>query len=492
MTIIIRLYLAMLVLTCQFAIAASLATPEWSYDPGEGIGQLAPFPDSEHAEGVLLTGGSGHITLIAPGGQVLSSMQLDLPAAANAIPLIFRRGEEPRIVAADNEGSIYCFRRSGERVWKYTRGGKASDFRFLTAADLDGDGVNDVIMSDSRGHLYAVDVKGRIRFEVTATNFRVSPAATADIEGDGRAVIVFGTDDNDLYAVRSSGETLWHARIDGAIGRGLPIITLLGSERPVVLVATPFVGAFQGLDALDAKTGKMLWRAPSLLQSYQSAAVADIDGDGAPEVLFGDKSNRVYCVDAHGQPRWNVHLDGRGIYSAPAVVDLGGKGRAMLFQVTRAESVNGKSLYAIDAGGAVVDSWDLPGGGAGSPILCRWGNESKVHLLVAGESGKLIAFRLTQSPGARILWTGLQGNFAAPPHSSSSVSPSRATASTAAATKIVSVSLGTTALHEPSDGAQLVALRVVDPDGLVHLTLLKPYSAEAVVGELVASTTRKL
>jgi len=112
-----------------------------------------------------------------------------------------------------------------------------------------------------------------------------------------------------------------------------------------------------------------------------------------------------------------------------------------------------------------------------------------VHLLAAGGSGKLTAYRLTQNPGAKILWTGLQGRFPAPPHSSSGASASPARAS-AAATKIVNVSLGTTTLQEPSEGAQLVALRVVDPDGTIHLTLLKPESREAVTGELLASTPR--
>jgi hypothetical protein len=89
---IFRFYLAILVLTSQFALAGSVATPEWSYEPGGGIGQLAPFPDAEHAEGVLLTGNSGRIRLVAPGGRELSTMQIDLPPTTNAIPVIFRRG----------------------------------------------------------------------------------------------------------------------------------------------------------------------------------------------------------------------------------------------------------------------------------------------------------------------------------------------------------------------------------------------------------------
>jgi len=84
---------------------------------------------------------------------VLSTSQTDLPPTTNAIPVTFRRGEEARIVAVDTEGSIYCFRRSGETLWKYSRGGKAADFRLLTAADLEGKGENEIVMSDTHGHL---------------------------------------------------------------------------------------------------------------------------------------------------------------------------------------------------------------------------------------------------------------------------------------------------------------------------------------------------
>jgi outer membrane protein assembly factor BamB len=464
-------------------MAARVATPEWSYESGKVVRQLAPFPDSEHAEGVLLTDDSGRIRLVAPGGRVLSTMQMDLPPATNAIPVAFRRGEEPRIFAVDEEGSIYCFRRTGERLWKYSRAGKAGEFRVLTAADLEGQGANEILMSDARGYLYAVDSQGHLRFEVSATDYRISPAAAGPMQGDRHAVLVFGTEDRDFYAVRSSGEVLWHAPLEGSLGRALPILTSLGSGKPVVLV---LVGP-EGIDALNAQTGEMLWRAPAMMQTYQSIAVADIDGDGAPEVVYGDKSNHLFCVDAYGQPRWTVHLDGRAIFFSPAIADLEGKGRATLFQVVRDAGVNGKSLYALDPDGAIIDSWELPGGGVSAPVLCRWRNDPAVHLLAVGASGKLVAFRVTQNPGAKILWTGLQGGLPGPLPSALGASTNSGRTPVPAASKVVPVSLGTTTLQEPSEGAKLVVFRVVDPDGAIHLTLLKPEAAEAVAGKFIAS-----
>ncbi len=481
-----RLYFALVAMASPMALAQRVATPEWSFDLGEAVEQPAPFPNAQHAEGVLITGSSGRIHLVGPGGKVLSSMQMDLPTGAGAVPVVFQHGDESRIVAADNEGSIYCFRRDGVRMWKYVRGGKANNFRLLTVADLGGKGANEVVMTDSRGHLYAVDVNGRLRFEVTATNYRVSPAAIAEIGGS--PALVFGTEDKDLYAVHADGEVIWHAQVDGRIGRALPVVASLEPEKQTVLVATAFVGSWQGLDAVDAATGKMLWRAPSLLQSYQSTAVADIDGDGAPEILYGDKSNRVFCVDANGKPRWNVHLDGRGIYFAPAIANLNGDGRATIFQVTRSEGAEGKPLYVLDSSGGIVDSWDLPGGGVSAPVLCQWQNESEVHLLVAGGSGKLIAYRLMQKPGAKILWTGLQGGPPQPLRTGTNAGEAVDISHETAMKNIVRISLGTTTIEEPSEGAALVAVRVKDPDGTIHLNLIKPEALKTVSAELLAST----
>ena len=483
---VLKLSLFVIVLAVQTALAAGVATEEWTYEFGETVLQPAPYPDYKHAEGILLTGRSGQVRLIAPGGRVLASMQLDADPTTNAIPVVFRRGEETQIVAADKDGSIYCFRRSGERVWKYEHNGKADGYKLLTIADLDGRGANDVLLSDSRGHLYAVDASGHLRFEVTATTYRVSPAAVAEAAGEGGAEVVFATEDHEVYAVRADGQYLWRTEVEGSLGRGLPLITTLGSNQPVVLVSTPYQGKTQGVNALDAVTGKPLWVAPSLQQVYQATAVADIDGDGVPEIVFGDKSNHVLCSDSHGHPRWNVLLDGRGIIYAMAIADLSGRGRATLFQAVRDAGTNGKSLYAIQADGTVIDSWKLPGGGLTSPILCRWQNESEIHLLVAGSSGNLVAFRLQQNPGAKILWTGLQGRLAGPPTSTGHASAAPNSIATSAA-RAVSISLGTTTISAQAAGAKVVSLRIVDPDGAVHLTLMKPENQAPVTGELVAS-----
>ncbi len=451
--------------------------PEWTYDAGQGALQPVAFPGAARADGILLTGSSGKIVLVAPGGTALAEMRLDLQPSAEAIPVVFHAGEEARIVAADVGGSIYCFRRDGQRLWKYTRDGKATDFRHLLA--VNGPDGTEIAFSDSRGHLYLVDAIGRLRFEMTTTAFRISAAGVSS-DKEGRQELIFGTEDRDLWAVRQDGTVVWRAPVSGPIGRSLPIVANLGAA-PTVLVATPFVGAFQGIFAFDAETGAKLWTAPSLLQSYHSIAVADLDGDGSTEVLYGDKSTHITCTDRKGQRRWSTHLDGHGVFFAPAIADLGGKGRATIFQAVRAAGLNGKSLYALDSQGKVLEALELPGGGASAPLVCRWRSESELRLVVAGGSGRTTAYRLTQGANAKILWSGLRGGV-----EDTAVATRAENSQTDVPGELAAISLGSTALREEAEGASVVAFRVIDPDNVVHLTLAKPEPGKPPAAILLA------
>jgi len=468
-------------LTCCGLIsvyAAPIVTPEWTIDFGESMSQPVAYPDAEHATAVLLTASSGRLRLIGPDGHVLSTMRLDLPATTSAIPVAFSGGAEPAIVAADVAGSIYCFRRDGTRLWKYARDGKATDFRHLSVADLDGHGSPDVLLTDSRGHLFAVDGRGRLKLDITTTTFRLSTAVAADLDGDDRAEIVFGTEDNEVYAVRGDGSLLWHTDLPARVGRALPVIAWLRPGNPVVLISTPFIGQFQGLFALTGTTGTLLWKAQSLLQSYESTLVADIDEDGIPEVLYGDKSTRVFCVDRDGKKRWAVQLDGRGIFFAPVAAQLEEHGPAVLFQVVRAAGVNGKSLYVLGPDGNTLEALPLHRGGSSAPLLCRW-RTGGVVLLVASGPGTVTRYRLAQGPEARIL------TWSAQP--AAKARPARVPANSieSGSSRIPAV-LGTNRLTAESHDAAVVSFRVVDPSGAVHVTLRKPESSEKVEGTFVA------
>jgi len=127
-------------------------------------------------------------------------------------------------------------------------------------------------------------------------------------------------------------------------------------------------------------------------------AVADLDGDGSPEVAVASTTGRVYVWSASGEPAdgWPVSVGGR-VQSKPAAGDLDGDGRPELVVL---DGENGM-LWALDADGTVLPGWPVatgPSTGVLAPVIAR-GPEDEVMVIAPWEEG-LSAW----TAGGALLW----------------------------------------------------------------------------------------
>ncbi len=212
-------------------------------------------------------------------------------------------------------------------------------------ADLDGDGLSDLVRFTSRrdngtGKLSA------LRGLPPATWQRLRsrgdyPRAVADLNGDGFADLIkkdeAAENRNGIRAVSGrDGRTLWTS----ALVRGGDKVTCLplGSNLAALLALGD-----QHLQALSARDGQLLWSAPLGVQRQIShlawLSCHDLAGAGEPNVLTaftGTKPDdstanlQLMCFnDRTGAVRWTQSVEGYSSGShdlSPLLVDLNGDG----------------------------------------------------------------------------------------------------------------------------------------------------------------------
>lgn len=148
----------------------------------------------------------------------------------------------------------------------------------------------------------------------------------------GEPAIVFGTYFNDahLYALRAKeGHLLWKFKSEGGpFDASVALADIDGDGSVEVLAADSATG---GLFCLDGARGKLLWKYKLPHSTDSPPAVADLDGNGHPDVVvgtmaFGDHKGRVVALDARTlKVTWTAEIPGH-IQSEPALVDLNADG----------------------------------------------------------------------------------------------------------------------------------------------------------------------
>ncbi|WP_373046715.1 FG-GAP repeat domain-containing protein [Vulgatibacter sp.] len=206
----------------------------------------------------------------------------------------------------------------------------------MGAGDATGDGITDVVRGDMRGNVHLVDGKDgtgiwsrrlqSVRGAITMA------AAMGDIDADGVADIVTGgyrmADEKsgvlELYSNR--GALLWSRLYNGSITTA-EIADLDGDGVPEILAVED-----AGTCVVHALTpaGEILWSSSiNTCGAGNYLSIADVDGDDVPEIAYAAppmlEPPDIALLDADGTVRWNKEIiDTQWVQAVPGGVLTGG------------------------------------------------------------------------------------------------------------------------------------------------------------------------
>jgi len=364
-----------------------------------------------------------------------------------------------------NDEHLYAVRaKDGKELWKFKSDAGPFDAS-VALVDLDGDGKLEVLAADSSsGTIFCLDHAGKVVWTAKLPNSTDSPPSVGDIDGDGKVEIVVGTmalGDKHGRVVALDPATRrekWVAKIPGHV-QSEPVLVRLGDDKGVDVIVTTWRGdkavhalagkdgkelwtytmagdMYHGVSAFDHKgvrlvaasiagdvalldaKGKEVWKAKPGGYLFAPTAVADLDGDGSPEVIVA--GGKVHAFGIDGKEKW--HTDNYGsIARGVAIADADGDGKLdLLFGASdrKFRAVNGhsgKEIWSFDATvkGHVyemIDSGPVAGDFDGDGTLdvffvCGKGTSDKTR---KENFGRAYALRVGKGKGE---WPMFRGNL---------------------------------------------------------------------------------
>jgi len=268
---------------------------------------LLALPEGRESETDLL--------LLDAGGALLAEVVLN--GAVLAPPLLASDGR----IALVSAGALRVFRWDGAVLSAVGTAPLAGTVQSpLAAADLDGDGGDELLVleDEGRAHLFDSELREYFGWPVEVGARLAGGVAVADLGGDGRLdILATSSDPTELRRWDLSGDGVldWHdpRLAEGgeavvAVTAGVLAADLDGDGVEELIAALP-TGVIRALDpgasGTDADTpqGFPLQQAGSV--SY-TPAVADVDGDGDFELVVAEDPGRIMAWDFPGRslPTW--------------------------------------------------------------------------------------------------------------------------------------------------------------------------------------------
>ena len=159
---------------------------------------------------------------------------------------------------------------------------------------------------------------------------------------------------------------------------------------------------------MNAEDGSLAWDARLNLHGYAACAIVDMEGDGKNEVLLCLRSNTVYLFDGDGTERWHTITGGHSYFWTGSVADIDGDGACEIITGVRDDNIDGNSWFVLNLAGEVIGAYPHPGGANCAPIICDLNKDGKLDIFISGTRGTGVVrcYTFGAPAEARVAWSG--------------------------------------------------------------------------------------
>jgi outer membrane protein assembly factor BamB len=285
-------------------------------------------------------GATGEIAAATRDGKL--AFRADVGAPVTTPPTLVAVEGTLALAVGDAKGNVSLFDAgTGKRRWRVAltpdRDAHPSIGAGLAAADLDGDGQPEIIAGTESGRLVALRGKsGEVAWSVQKPSSLRAAPLLADIDADKKLEVIAGWADGDVAIFEGSdGRETWSAHVERDDGDPTG---LLASPTPL---PSPRVGS---LLVPTARWGKedavvVLRKHFRAYQSQQGRVVSSPvmgvlePGSTVVEAVVGTARGDVIAFDATGGVGFLYHVDG-AIEASPLIADVDGEGAKELIVAT--------------------------------------------------------------------------------------------------------------------------------------------------------------
>ncbi len=271
---------------------------------------------------------------------------------------------ENEIIFGDYNGYIHIF---------YLNGAELEDQNFpfdtgnqiwgsAAAADMDGDGLTDFVITSKSKHLYIFDKNG-LKTDYNANQFLMGTPAIGNLDDDDdlEVVICGYSSSNQLFVVNPDGSDVYGfpLLLDEKVKAGVALADFDGNGKDDIVFGTDKSNVYliyddgNIADGFPFIVGDAIQTAPSIL---------DINGDKVIFVGTGEDSghgqdNNFYAINADGSLRFKFEAN-NDIMTSPSFLNHNGN-QYIFF------GADDSLIYAIDKNGDILNGWPVH---AGAPI----------------------------------------------------------------------------------------------------------------------------